>query len=315
MSSSQRTKLNHVNIKYLLSLFGICDLVEFSILKGGSENTNYYIQTGSGIFTLTVCEDKSFEDFSKLAKLLSFLEKHSFYSSQLVITLKGENLVIHNDKPVMLKKYLAGEIIENFSEQLLVQLGARISELHHLPAPDDVPKSFRYGLESFYQLTEEIIDHPFVKWLSLKSRYLQENIPHDLPKALIHGDLFCDNILVKENRLIAIMDFEEASFYYRMFDIGMAIVGTCIKDHGICFKKAKNLVSSYCNKQLLLTMEKERLQLFAIYGATATAFWRFRQHHIIHKNILLHDRYLEMKILADKIASYPAAKFLELFDN
>ena len=33
MSSSQRTKLNHVNIKYLLSLFGICDLVEFSILK------------------------------------------------------------------------------------------------------------------------------------------------------------------------------------------------------------------------------------------------------------------------------------------
>ena len=315
MNSSQRTQLNHANIKYLLSLFGVHDLVEFSILKGGSENTNYYINTRSGTFTLTLCEDKSFEDFAKLAKLLAFLEKHSFYTSQIVASVRGEQLVVHEGKPVMLKKYLEGDIITDFSDQLLVQLGATISALHNVPTPDYITDSFRYGLESFSELSEETIDHHFVKWLSLKRKYLQKNIPHDLPKALIHGDLFCDNILVKENRLIAIMDFEEASSYYRMFDIGMAIVGTCIKNHDICFKKAHNLISSYCNKQLLLTTEKERLQLFAIYGATATAFWRFRQHHIIHKNIFLHDRYLEMKNLADKIASYPPARFLELFDN
>ena len=70
----------------------------------------------------------------------------------------------------------------------------------------------------------------FYKWLKEIQKYIESYISTDLPKALIHSDIFYNNIIVnKDSEKATIMDFEEACYYYRVFDIGMMIVGTCCR--------------------------------------------------------------------------------------
>ncbi len=157
-------------------------------------------------------------------------------------------------------------------------------------------------------------DHAYIDWLSEKNSYLQEQSPQNLPMALIHGDVFYDNMIVKGGQLMAIIDFEEACHYYRSFDLGMVIVGACRNRQGISFRKARQFLRGYQNDMTLESVERESLKAFAVYAAVATSFWRFRHYHLLRPEPQLYDKHVEMQTLADTISEYADSNFTELFD-
>ena len=205
-------------------------------------------------------------------------------------------------------------MIAELDLNMLDQLGRTIAQLHEQPAPECLPKTFPYGMVYF---PEAISDSPvpeYSDWLKEKLSYLSEKIPPGLPTGLIHGDVFNDNVLFAPHandsyHLAAIIDFEEACDYYQIFDIGMAIVGTCLHQGRLSLIKAKSLVGGYQSKRQLEAPEKESLQLVAEYAAAATSFWRFRQHHILKPDGNKANDYLEMKLLADQLHSIPEEQF------
>lgn len=97
------------------------------------------------------------------------------------------------------------------------------------------------------------------------------------------------------------------------FDLGMAIVGACREGSGIAFEKAKQLLLGYRKVITLRSIERETLKTFAVYAATATSFWRFRQYHLRRPEPRLYDQHVEMQSLADTISEYPDSCFMELF--
>jgi homoserine kinase type II len=222
-------------------------------------------------------------------------------------------VVLHNEKPVMLKHYIDGDVTANFTGNLLVQLGEEMARLHEIPAPSYLPQSFPYGRSYFPEVTNSNLGHPYIDWLSEKISYLQERIPQHLPMALIHGDVFFDNVIVQDDQLMAIIDFEVACHYYRNFDLGMVIVGTCRDRKGISFEKAGQFLRGYQNDMTLESVERESLKAFAVYAAVATSFWQFRQYHLRRPEPQLYDEHVEMQTLADIISKYPDSRFTELF--
>ena len=48
---------------------------------------------------------------------------------------------------------------------------------------------------------------------------IKKNWPKQLPKGIIHGDLFIDNIFFKKNKLSGIIDFYFAANDYFMYEI------------------------------------------------------------------------------------------------
>jgi homoserine kinase type II len=145
-----------------------------------------------------------------------------------------------------------------------------------------------------------------------KNSYLQQRIPQHLPTALIHGDVFLDNMIVQGDQLMAIIDFEQACRYYRGFDLGMAIVGVCRDRKGISFEKAGRFIRAYQKQITLQSIERETLKTFAVYAAVATSFWHFRHHHLRRPEPRLYNEHVEMQTLADTISEYPDSSFTEL---
>jgi len=306
-------RLDRAAVESLVRRFGIDDITVFSVMDGGSENTNYRIETNSGKYVLTLCDQKSLKHATNLASLLVHLTGHGIRTSRVVTPLDEPIVILHDQKPVMLKHHIDGDITANLTGNLLVQLGEEMARLHQVSAPSYLPKSFPYGRSYFPEVIDSNLDHIYVNWLSDKNSYLQKRIPKNLSMTLIHGDVFFDNLIVQGDQLMAIIDFEEACHYYRSFDLGMVIVGTCRDRQGICFEKARRFIRGYQKNMTLQSVERECLQAFAVYAAVATSFWRFRQYHMRRPEPRLHDRHVEMQTLADTISEYPESSFTELF--
>jgi homoserine kinase type II len=300
-------------LEALARRFGIEDVTGFSVMDGGNENTSYCLETTSGKYVLTLCDQKSLQQATNLASLLVYLTDHGIHTSRVVVPPEEPIVILHDEKPVMLKHHIDGEITANLTGNLLAQLGEEMARLHEISAPSYLPESFPYGRSYFPEVIDSNLDHAYIDWLSKKNSYLQERLPQNLPMTLIHGDIFFDNLIVQGDQLIAIIDFEEACHYYRSFDLGMAIVGACRDRQGICFEKAKRFIRGYQNNVTLGSVERESLKTFAVYAAVATSFWRFRQYHVRRPEPQLCDKHVEMQTLADTIAEYPNSRFTELF--
>ncbi len=235
-------RLDRSAVEGLARRFGISDITAFSVIDGGSENTSYFVETSSERYVLTIFNQQSLEEVTNLASLLVYLTDQGIRTSQVVAPPKEPIVVLYNEKPVMLKLYVDGDVTANLTGNLLIQLGEEMARLHEIPAPSYLPQSFPYGCSHFPEVTDSNLGHPYVDWLSEKSSYLQERIPQHLPMALIHGDVFFDNVIVQDDQLMAIIDFAEACHYHRSFDLGMAIIGTCRDRKGISFEKAGRLI-------------------------------------------------------------------------
>jgi homoserine kinase type II len=276
------------------------------VLSGGSENTNYLVNTENDSFVLTICEQKSIQEATELASLLVYLKRNNFSTSILVKTITGTLTTVWNAKPVMLKEFIEGDIIEDLPEDLLIYLGKELAQLHLIKVPDYLPKTVAYGLERFDEVQVYAPDAEFYKWLKSTQHYIENYIDTALPKALIHSDIFYNNIIAdSDGKLATIMDFEEACYYYRVFDIGMMIIGTCRNNDTINSSKIASLLEGYQQEIKLLDIEKKALKAFTVYAATATAFWRHQNFNYVNVIPEKKEHYLEMKQLAESTMNLP----------
>ena len=307
---AQYTVLNDEDLKVILAQYGIKNILSYKVLRGGSENTNYVINTQNKNLALTICEQKSIEKSTELATLLEHLDKNEFSTSKLIKTKEGNLTSVWKNKAVILKEFLEGDIMEDLSGNMLFSLGEQLAKLHQIKAPDYLPKTVSYGLERFDEVKMYAPESSFYAWLKNTQEYIEFYINDSLPKALIHSDIFYNNIIVSPDKKNAtIMDFEEACYYYRVFDIGMMIIGTCNDGSSVNHSKVTSLLKGYQKQNQLLEIEKEALQAFAIYGATATAFWRHQNFNHVNFNSEKKDSYLEMKNLADNLMNIPKKEF------
>ncbi len=144
--------------------FGIGDITAFSVMDGGNENTSYCVETSSARYVLTLWDQKSLQQATNLANLLVYLTDHGIRTSRVVVPPKEPIVLLHDEKPVMLKHYLDGDVTANLTGDLLVQLGEEIARLHDISAPSFLSKSFPYGRSYFSEVINSNLDHLFCLW-------------------------------------------------------------------------------------------------------------------------------------------------------
>jgi len=309
------TKLNQETLAELLQQeYGIEGMSDFKVLSGGSQNTNYWVKTSNRAFVLTVCEQKTLEEAEELAKLLTYLNANDFATSEVIPTIGGGLAAVFEGKPILLKSFIEGRIEKDLSPELLVSLGQQLARLHQIPAPDYLPQSLSSGIEAFDEVKLYAPESEFYVWLKEIRTYIEVFLEEDMPKALIHSDIFFNNIIIQPNgKEGTIMDFEEATYYYRVFDIGMMLVGSCSEGTHLNPLKMQSLLQGYQQISPLSSAEKKALQAFTVYGAAATAFWRHQNFNFVHVIPEMKEHYRAMKDLADSVRGMKAEIWSDFF--
>lgn len=281
-------------------LYGIGEMRQLHPFAQGQENSNFHLVTNVGEYVLTICENKSQAEADRLVDILEYLATHGFYTTQIVRTKDGATQTEWEGKPVLLKTYLAGGVHDPLHPGEHELLGRALGRLHQVPPPSFLPTELNYGWQTFQPMRQAFgKDHPFLDWLDDFTNYLKPYLQGELARTLVHGDIFADNVIMDPVRGPIIMDFEEATVYYRLFDVGMTIVGACRAGGNINPAAREALVRGYREVISLSPDEVRALPAFINYAAAAMASWRFWQFNVVQPEAGKQEHYRELQDLVD----------------
>jgi len=294
------TQLTDSDVQKILSHYDLPDPSEITPMAGGQANSSFKIVCDAQPYILSVCDGKNPDDIDILVQVLLYLKEKNFPTTRPVKTRLSAPFIIHENKPVYIKEYLEGRVLETLSADMVYEIGKMMAQLHQIPAPDFLPKIFPYGKEAFLPLVKSGMDHPYIPWLEQKSDYIRSHLAADTQKGFIHGDIYWDNLLFEDGQFKALLDFEEASEYYLLYDIAMTCVGCCSKNGQFDKEKIRSLFDGYQSIQKISSREKKQFKVFSLYAAAAGSFWRFQQYNIKFAGHEKADSYLELASLADQ---------------
>lgn len=291
------TKLTEEEVSDVVGQFEVGKFWNYKYMKGGQANTNYSVVTTKGEFVLTICDEKSEAEVHQRAILLDRLLESGVPVPQVIPSITGRSYVLFNNKPIIIKSFIEGMHSKAMTNLQLTQLGETLAKIHLSAIPNSLPMKSPYdlkGLKSVYEVEDD-----FARWVVDKAKYLRNNIPKNVPKGLIHGDLFWDNVLFHGEKLSAIIDFEEACHFDLTYDIAMTLIGNCFSKGKIDVEKSRCILKAYETHRKLEKEEKDHFNYFLSYAASAAAYWRFRQFNVYYPQLSKKNAHKEMMEIAD----------------
>jgi homoserine kinase type II len=247
------TELNKSFFEELADDYNCGRFSEASGIPEGSVNSNYLIETTKGKFLLRVDEVKSESEVRREIDLLAFLRKHGFPCPHPMQDRMGRYYREYETKCVSLYKYSEGRVpvAIRLKPSQLETIGRTLGELHV------IGKGYKKGIDNRFSF-ERIADlyltvrnrlpnyfRKITRTLEDEIEYLTRYLEGKLPKGIIHGDLFPDNLLFRGEKLTAVLDFEAACRGKFIFDIATAVNALCFVDGGYSLDRFRYLLHGY----------------------------------------------------------------------
>jgi|GEM_PF-190536 len=308
------TRLDEDTLNRLLMAYDLDSIEQIVPLSGGQANSSYKVTTAHGNLTLSICDEKNEQEIARLITLLDWLAESDFPTTRVISAKDGRSFIFYQQKPVYLKTFIPGDIVKDLSVQMCFQVGAAMARLHSLELPPSLQQELSgdniFDLSVFDGFLSRGITHPYCNWLEEKRDYLRAELDPTMDRGLIHGDLFWDNMIFANGQLVALLDFEEACWFYRLFDLGMGIVGCCAPNGSFSKTAIKGYIAGYQSICPLTDKETQQLKVFIEYAGMASSLWRFQQYNLVNPDPDKKDSYRELSDLVDQVHHFDSGDFV-----
>ncbi len=274
------TTFDETALRRYLVMFGVGELESFEPISDGIENSNYFITVNmhgeQTDFVLTIMEYLSFDDMPFFSSLMRHLSHFGLPVAAPRQTLDGMTSTIFCGKPTLLLPRLAGAHLTQANADHCRTLGGALADIHGTLATQDLHRDNPYS----HPWMERALDAPDIDG---NDRRLLARIVADyelaqeldLPRGIIHGDLFRDNVLFDQGELTGILDFYHACDDFLIQDIAICINDWCRLASGeIDIERRDALLLGYESRRALTSAETDYLPLFQKFAAARFALTR-----------------------------------------
>ena len=236
-------RLDDGDIRELARAFGLGEPSGWGVVAAGTINDNYWVEADGRRWFLRVNQGKEEADVRWEAALVAELAAAGVPTPPPVAGAGGQPLVRHRGRWVSLFPWIAGEHRgeAEVSAADARALGAALAALHLAGAPL-AARMARPGIYTTSHMAARVrglaadpaassdpaLIDPLdavadeLAWLDARA-----GARAAAPAGLIHGDLFCDNVLFDGGRLVALLDFEQASSGTWVYDLAVCLNAWC----------------------------------------------------------------------------------------
>jgi len=250
--------------------------------------TVYFVETVKGKFCVKIDEVKSEIEVKRELDLLLFLRKHGFPCPVPLADRRGRHLREWYGKSLSVYRYIDGHTTapEDLTAGQLENVGRVLADLHL------IGKAYKKGVDNrfgFDRVGEVYFDargrlpHYFkkiIRTLDGEIEYLNHYLEGKLPKGIIHGDLFLDNIRFKGEKVVAVLNFEAACRGKFIFDLATAVNTLCYEGGRYSLKKFEALIAGYESLRTLSLAEWDAFPNELRFSAFRFAVTRLRDFFI-----------------------------------
>jgi len=277
-----------------LANYSIGTLVRLEGIAAGIENTNYFVTTSHTRYVLTLFEKLTARELPFYLNLMAHLSRHGVPCPQPIANLDNEYLGELNGRPASIATCVPGRDVEQVAPAHCAAVGALLAEMHLAGRSYREVMANPRGPKWWTAAMPEVIpflDAGAVSLLQEEVRFQARYRFEDLPRGVIHADLFRDNVLWDGERLGGVIDFYFACTDVLLFDVAVAINdwGTTA-DAELDPVRAAALLDAY--KRTRPFTPVERGALAAMLRAGALRFWMSRLYdlHIPRPGALTHAK-------------------------
>ena len=277
------TEISDQELKSFVALYKIGDVLSCKGIAEGVENSNYLLQTTQGTFIVTLYEKRvSIGELPFFLGLMEHLAVQNFPSPTPVRGRDGEMFRTLCGKPAAITTFLPGLCPKSISPKHCEQLGIATAKMHLATIGYNFERKNQLGRSGWSNLFGQVFDKAKNSQLDLcniireELVYLNQNWPSDLPKGIIHGDLFPDNVFFQNDLISGIIDFYFACNGSYAYEIATCLNAWCFEnDISFNVTKAKFLVKGYNSVRQLNAQELAALPLLARGSALRFLLTRF----------------------------------------
>ena len=218
------------------------DVVAVEALSAGSVNSNFRVEVKSGErFFMRVYEEQALAGAAGELRMINELAGLGVPTPAPRECGAGGYVGQHAGKPVGIHPWMDGEILclRQITAPVAQQLGRALARVHQCtPALSRVPDG-RFDMRGLIERLD-FVDRTS-RSFAADTQLIRQRLARygasspSLPRGLIHGDLFRDNVLWsaargQQRELVALLDFESASSGVFVYDIMVCVHAWCYGD-------------------------------------------------------------------------------------
>ena len=307
------TKISKRDITIINKNFDIEKILSFHGIKKGIENTNYLLKSKNKKYILTIFEKRvSKKEIPFFMKLMDILNSSKIDCPKPLKTNNKNYLIKLKNKSACIVSFLEGKDKKLLSTNDCFAVGKSIARMHLITKKIKLNRKNSMGISKLNALLNSI---KFKSEQSSKLKvFLKNNLknikrkwPKNLPKGIIHGDLFVDNIFFKKNKLSGIIDFYFAANDFFMYEIAICINALCFDNKNKKFlmnqQKIKSLIKGYQSVRKISLQEKNSLnvlcrgaairylltRLYDFSNTPKTALIKIKDPNEYYQKLLIHN--------------------------
>jgi len=272
------TTINDDDLVGFLANYKAGTLKSFEGIESGIENTNYFVDTDMGRYVLTIFEQHTADELRFFLDLTAFLAEHDIPCAHPRPATQGVYITELKQKPAALVDRLAGASVEKPNIKQCAAVGDVLARMHLVGLDFWQSRENGRGPHWWHETGKALNG----KLSAEETRLLKEELAFqagarnlDLPRGIIHADLFRDNILFVDDQLSGMIDFYYACTDTLLYDVAVTVNDWCCNEDGALEEsRTRALLSAYSAVRPIADNERQAWPVMLRAGALR--FWLSR---------------------------------------
>jgi homoserine kinase type II len=238
----------------------------------GVENSNYLIETTTGRFILTLYEKRvNVDDLPFFFAMLDHLADKGLNVPRALRDRRGDQLQTLAGRPACLIEFLSGLSVTHPTPAQARAAGGALGDMHKALADFPMSRPNSLGLAGWHALAArcgddlERIERGLGDRVRRELAFLDSDWPTHLPTAVVHADMFPDNVLILGDEVSGVIDFYFACTDIRAWDLAVTHAAWCFDGDGARYHAdlGAALVAGYHRQFGLSDLERAAFPILA----------------------------------------------------
>lgn len=274
------TSLSAAQVAAWLRQYSLGNLESLEGIAEGVQNTNFFLTTSHGRYVLTIFEQLGRSELPFYINLMAHLARHGIPCPAPLANRDNDYLGEIERKPAVIVTRLSGKSTLNPTFAQCAVIGAMLADLHLAAQSYGGRQAHQRGAPWCREtgaLVMPFLGETDATLLRDELRHQAQHRPGDLPRGVIHADLFRDNVLFDGERISGLLDFYFAGVDDLLFDVAVTVNDWCIEPDGsLDAVRCAALLAAYDAGRPLTASERAAWPL--MLRAAALRFWLSRLH-------------------------------------